>query len=150
MGFSITAGTRFYVGGETKVVSLQAFQADTYVEVREVESFGEIGDGAANYEAIDPRTARTIRLKRAYDGGVLAVVAADDMDDAGQIALHEARHDKFIDDVNFRIDLPQDDTIHSFYFSGSVLGVRRSPRGVNDVRTVTFSIAVNTELMSTV
>lgn len=147
MSFSISAGTRLYVGTPLEVYSLSAFQGVSYTEVGEIESFGEIDGGADVYEVIDPGLMRSVRFKRAADSGILAVVAADDQDDPGQNILRQAQRDVYSENHAFKIALPLPSGQQTSFFLGCVLKANRTPGDVNSVRKVTFAIAVNSDLL---
>lgn len=142
--------TKFFIGTTAAAETLQAFEADTYTQIKGVHDLGEFGDQFNPIEYAYVEEARNRRFKGMVDGGVLDLIVNRLAADAGQIKLVEAsKFDSGDDDVNFKMILPDKATPNgdgsTIYFRATVMGGRTSfGEGDNVIRT-TWSIAINTE-----
>lgn len=139
--------TKFFIGGNTVVTTLAAYQALTWVEIGKVYDLGEFGDVQ---EAIENKTigeSRLTRLKGSTDGGTIDLIVNRDPVDAGQLALSVASKLDF--DHNFKMILP--DKLApagkgtEFYLRAAVLGGRVSFGEADNVVRTTWSLAVNSD-----
>lgn len=158
MAIHKTAGARFYIGpvvnpdtieAMTDQNALAAFEAvatNDWVEVEEIESFGDLGDNSevATFASVADRRVR--KLKTTRDAGTMAVVCGRDPLDEGQIALIAAERT----DYNYNFKLVYADARETNYspsteyFAGMVLSRPTNLGGVQDITKRTFNIAVNT------
>lgn len=148
MAVTTTSGAKIHIGSANGADSETEFEADTYTEIGEVQSFGEFGDesAAVTFAAIGDQRIR--KLKGARDAGTLALVCGRDPLDAGQDALKTAEATKF--EYNFKIvlaDKPDSGgTDTTYYFRGLVMS-KRDNLGQNDsVTMTTFNIGINSQI----
>lgn len=145
MAVSLANGTRFFVGplaGSTTQPTTA-----TYVEVGEIEIFGELGDAATVREIVDPADLRTKRYRQTLDGGLLAIGVFRDPNDAGQIVMRAAVADEYDDEYWFKIELSDESGAETLYFSGPVLTARDRVGVSNDPLRTTFAIGVNSAVI---
>lgn len=156
MSVSKTAGARFYIGTDVNPDTIEAMtdeDAVTYfeglsgwVEVEEIESFGDLGDNSevTNFASVKDRRVRKFKTTR--DAGTMAIVCGRDPLDAGQVALVAAEKT----DLNYAFKLvyaDHRDDVHSDsveYFAGMVMSRPTNLGGNADVTKQTFNIGVNT------
>lgn len=160
MAIHKTAGARFYIGPvlnpdtveamteENALAFFEAIVENDWVEVEEIESFGDLGDNSevATFASISDRRVR--KLKTTRDAGTMAVVCGRDPLDDGQVAMIAAEKTDF----NYAFKLVYNDARdenHSpstEYFGGMVMSRPTNIGGVQDVTKRTFNIGVNTAI----
>ncbi len=159
MTVQAAAGTKIYIGTTatppniedlSDAAALAEFQADSYIEVGEVENLGEYGDQSQDVTFESLSDSRTRHLKGTRDAGVLPLVVGDDPDDEGQVALVDAEASNL--DYNFKIVLNNALTLGGTgqvdYFYGKVMSKRKSVGGVNDVVRSNFSVGINSRIVT--
>ncbi|PZU23793.1 MAG: hypothetical protein DI589_05860 [Shinella sp.] len=152
MTVNVTAGAKLYIGGPKSQQSddfvLSDFTGQTWVEIKELEALGSVGDTseAVNFTAISD--ARTRVLKGPRSAGVMEVVCGIDPADPGQLAAIAA--EKTIHDYAFKIvlnDAPAGGTASERYFIGKVMSQSEQYDQANSVMKLNISIAVNSNLV---
>ncbi len=152
-GVGTNSGSRLFIGPtvDESVDTLAEFEVLAYVEVGEVEDFGQIGDtwGEQTFTAVGD--VRTRRFKTTLDGGTTTFTLGLDLDDAGQQALTAAFKNKSCD-YAFKLEIPIDDCespaeIVELYFRGKVMGKQINLGTVDNVRRRSVPIAVNSDLI---
>lgn len=145
MTANTSAGTKLYIGSSS-VATVQAdFEAESWIEVGEVENLGEFGDEAELVNFISLNDSRVRKYKGARDAGTMAVVCADDPMDEGQLAMVAAEASNL--DYNFKVvgnnavTLGGNGSID--YFRGMVSSRRKNVAGANDITRRSFNVAVN-------
>lgn len=156
MAITTATGARYFVGGTTSIdyttdaTAIDAFEALAWVEIGEVEDGGEIGDESSDVTFQSLSDSRVRHLKGARDAGTLSLVVGDDPLDVGQIALRAAEQTKYL--YNFKIeyeDAPNADYSNSVdYFRGLVMSARKSVGEGDNVMKRTFSIGINTAILT--
>lgn len=149
MTVTTTSGTKIYLGTTDPADTKSEFAADTYVEIKEVESLGEFGDELKGVEFASIGDARVRKLKGARDAGTLALVVGRDPLDAGQIALKEAEKTK--SEYNIKVvaaDAPDSGFTNTIYYFRSLVMSARDQYGENDsvVKTM-FNLAINSDIL---
>lgn len=147
------AGAKLFIGGPNSNRSsvLADYQADSYVEVGEVEDLGEFGDEseAVNFTALSD--GRTRKFKGPRDAGTMTLVVGDDPTDEGQIAMEAAEAQPL--DYNFYVELNDKLTLGGensrHYFIGKVMAKRRNVGQANNVVRRNFTIGVNSAITDT-
>ncbi|HQS46925.1 MAG: hypothetical protein B7Y12_03825 [Rhizobiales bacterium 24-66-13] len=148
MGITATAGAKIYIGTTAAAANIAAYEADTYVEIKEVQDLGEFGDEAAEIEVTAVGDARKRRLKGTRDAGLLNLVCYRDPLDAGQQALIAA--EKTADAYNLKIvadDAPIGGTPTTFYMKVLAMSAKLSFSGPDDVTSITFALAINSDIL---
>lgn len=149
MSIASAAGAKVYIGTTTAATNEAQFAADTYVEIKDVEDLGELGDEseAINFAALGDGRVR--KLKGARDAGTLVLVVGRDPIDAGQLALKAAEKTSF--DFNFKIvanDAPDAEHTNSvYYFRGLVMSARDNYGQQNNVVRTTFNVGINSAII---
>lgn len=148
MGINTTAGAKIYIGTTAETENLAAYEADTYVEIKEAQDIGEFGDESAEIEVTAIGDRRKRRLKGTRDAGLLNLVCYRDPLDAGQQALIAA--EKTNAAYNLKIvaeDAPTGGTPTTFYMKVLVMSAKLNFSGADDVTSITFGLAINTDIL---
>lgn len=157
MTITTATGARYFIGGTTAIpyasgdaAAIAAFEALTWVEIKEVEDGGEIGDESADVTFQSLSDGRVRHLKGARDAGTLALVVGDDPLDAGQQALRDAEKTKFQFNIKVEYEDAPDATYSNSvdYFRGLVMLARKQVGAGDNVLRRTFNIGVNTEILT--
>lgn len=159
MGVQASAGTKIYIGTTaippnindlSDADALLVFEADSYIEVGEVENLGEYGDESTDVTFESLSDSRTRHLKGTRDAGTMPVVVGDDPEDEGQLAMIDAEASNL--DFNFKVVLNNKLTLGGTgqvdYFYGKVMSKRQSVGGVNDVTRKNFSVGINSRIVT--
>lgn len=151
MAVNTAAGAKVYIGSantDPSNTDLTGFQADTYVEIGEVEDLGEFGDAVNNTTFTSLNDRRVRKFKTSYDAGELSITAGDDASDAGQAAFIAALASDF--DYNFKVTLSDEQTVGGtpteIYFAGQVMSDRRNVGNVENVVRRSYTVGINTAL----
>jgi len=151
MTVNTAQGARFYIGttqsiDETSsVTALADFEADSYVEVGEVEDLGEFGDQSdeVNFTALGDGRVRKIKGPR--NAGSMNLVVGSDSNDEGQDAMIAAEAQTL--DYNFKVVANDAVTIGGNasvrYFRGKVMSKRENFGNASNVVRRTFAVGVN-------
>ncbi|MDQ0347860.1 iron ABC transporter substrate-binding protein [Ancylobacter vacuolatus] len=149
MTIASAAGAKIYIGTTVPASNETAFAADIYVEIKEIEDLGELGDESEAINFASLGDARVRKLKGARDAGTLVLVVGRDPLDLGQIAAKAAEKTSF--EYNFKIvanDAPDaDHTSSIYYFRGLVMSARDNYGQQNNVVRTTFNIGINTAII---
>lgn len=149
MTVNTAAGTKVFIGTVGAATTQGEFEADSYIEVGEVEDLGEFGDTAeeVNFTALANRRVR--KFKGSFNAGTMTVTAGSDPADAGQQALLAAFATDF--DYNFKVTLndevTQGGTPTTLYFRGKVMDKRRNVGQVNNIVRQNFAVGINSEIL---
>jgi hypothetical protein len=156
MTITTATGCRYFIGGTTAIdyttdaAAIAAFEAMTWVEIKEVEDGGEFGDESADVSFQSLGDGRVRHLKGARDAGTIALVVGDDPLDAGQLAVRAAEKTKF--QYNFKVeyeDAPSALYENSVdYFRGLVMSARKNVGTGDNVLRRTFNIGISTEILT--
>ncbi|KSV79003.1 hypothetical protein N182_18600 [Sinorhizobium sp. GL2] len=157
MTITTATGARYFIGGTTAIpyasgdaAAIAAFEALTWVEIKEVEDGGEIGDESADVTFQSLSDGRVRHLKGARDAGTLALVVGDDPFDAGQQALRDAEKTKFQYNIKVEYEDAPDATYSNSvdYFRCLVMSARKQVGAGDNVLRRTFNIGINTEILT--
>lgn len=149
MGVNTAAGSRLFIGTTAPATDEASFEADSYIEVEEVEDAGQVGDesAAVNFTAL--KDSRVQKFKGPRDAGTMAVVCGDSAGDPGQDAMIAAEGTKF--DYNFKVMLNDALTLSGtptiLYFRAKVMSQRRNIGQVNNVVKRAFNLGVNSAIV---
>lgn len=154
MTINTASGSKLFVGPAGQLTTLTAYQAileANWIEVGEIEDLGEFGDESEGVTFTALSDARVRNLKGPRNAGTMTLVVGDDMTDEGQIALEAAEASPldftFMVVLNDAITLGGDNSNHFFY--GKVMSKRRNAGNASNVVRRTFSIGINSEILST-
>lgn len=149
-----TAGLKVYIGGTMEQQSDDFVLADfttppqTWVEIKEVEAAGSVGDTseAVNFTAISD--ARTKVLKGPRSAGTMELICGIDADDAGQLAIIAAEKTPY--DYAFKVvfnDAPPGGTPSERYFIAKVMSQSEQYDQANSVMKLNASLGVNSNIV---
>lgn len=103
-----TAGAKLFIGGTKPMPSedltASDFEGESWVEIKELESLGTVGDAAEEVEFAAIGQARTRRMKGTRSSAPMEIVCGIDYQDAGQLALIAA--EKTSGNYAFKIEFP--------------------------------------------
>jgi hypothetical protein len=149
MTINTAAESTIAIGTTVAAANQAQFEADTYIEIGEVEDLGEFGDEAEEVTFTALADRRTRKLKGSFNAGTITCVAGSDLSDAGQQALVDAFATDF--DYNFRVTLNDTLTVSGtptvLYFRGKVMSKRLNVGTVNNVVRRSFPVGINSEII---
>lgn len=151
MAINTTAGAKLYIGGVRPVATDTSaeYAALTWVEIKETENLGEIGDEAAQVTFRGIADSRVRKLKGGSDAGTQTVVCGTDELDLGQIAMNAAAKTKF--EYAFKLELldklDANDTNTIYYFGAPVFSARERFDEADNVVRTTYALGINTDVI---
>jgi len=149
MTVNTAAESTIAIGTTAAATDITGFQADTYIEVGEVEDLGEFGDQAEEVTFTALANRRTRKFKGSFNAGTLTVVCGSDGVDVGQDAMIAAFASD--DDYNFRVTLNDAITVSGtptvLYCRGKVMSKQRNVGQVNNIVRQTFAVGINSEIL---
>jgi hypothetical protein len=157
MAIHKTAGAKFYISPTQAVPdtindmtdqnALAYFQGlSDWIEVEEVEEFGELGDSSEQINFVAVGDARMRKLKGPRDAGVQAIVCGRDPLDDGQEQLIAAE----ATDFNYPVKIELADARSSnhtdsvLYYAGLVMSKPTGMGNASSVTRRTFNIGIQT------
>jgi len=150
MSVNTNAGTRFFIGLRLVAdlpadaeAALDILKAATYVEVGEIENYGDYGDEIGDVTFAGVKDGRTRHLKGLADAGSMDLTIGFDKGDAGQIKLVAAQKDRSRYDYPIKIVYLDGLTD---YFAGKVMSTKKQPGGAEDVVKRSATIGINSEI----
>ncbi len=148
------AGCRFSIGTKSGADDQTAYEADTYVEVGEIEDLGEFGDTFSNVNFTALSDGRVRKYKGTADAGDIALVVGLDNGDAGQEAVKTAHQDRSKGDYNIKITLNDGDPAAAtpikpttFYMRGKVMKNTVAAGSADNVVKRNISVAINSDIL---
>lgn len=147
-----TAGSKLYIGGTLSQKStdfvLADFTSQSWVEIKETEGLGALGDTAEAITFTGVGDARTRTLKGSRNAGTMEVVCGIDAADPGQIAVIAA--EKSYHDYAFKLalnDAPPGGTPSERYFIAKVMSQSEQFDQANNVMKLNIGLAVNSNIV---
>lgn len=148
------AGCRFWLGGKTGADTQTQYEADTYVEVGEIEDLGEFGDTFSSVTFTSLKNGRVRKYKGTADAGDLTLTVGLDNGDAGQKAVKVAHKDRSKGDYNIKITLNDGDPTATpalkpttFYMRGKVMNNTVAPGAADNVVRRNITIGINSDIL---
>jgi len=148
------AGCRLYIGGKTGADTQAEYEADTYVDVGEIEDLGEFGDTFSSVTFTSLKNGRVRKYKGTADAGDLTVTVGLDNGDAGQSAVKTAHKDRSKGDYNIKITLNDGDPDASpaikpttFYFRVKVMNNTVAPGAADNVVRRNITMGINSDIL---
>ncbi|GGO55225.1 hypothetical protein SAMN05444398_103280 [Roseovarius pacificus] len=152
MPITATAGAKLYIGGVLAMKSddfvLTDFDSATWVEIKDLDSLGSLGDSANEITQDLIGENRTKRLKGTRNAPPMEVIAAINYEDTGQQALVAAEKTK--DDYAFKLvfdDAPSGGTPSERYFIAKVASANEAYDTANTVMKLNASLWVNSNVV---
>ncbi|HEN8714174.1 TPA: hypothetical protein U8203_004035 [Pseudomonas putida] len=148
------AGCRLAIGGKTGAGTLTEYEADTYVQVGEIEDLGDFGDtfSAVNFTALSDGRVR--KYKGTADAGNMTLTVGLDSGDAGQKAVSVAHKDRSKGNYNVKVTLNDGDPDAAtpilpttFYFGVKVMNNTVAPGAADNVVRRNMTFAINTDII---
>lgn len=147
-----TNGSKLYIGNavaDTDDDLVDAdFNAQSWVEVGGITNLGEVGDQSELIQANLISLNRTKKAKGTANAGSMAIVAAADWANTGQLALRAAA--KTDDNYAFRLvfnDSPPGGVNSERKFIGLVMGSRYQFNEANNITNLMGAIEVNSNIV---
>ena len=153
MSINGASGSKLFIGGVNVSLTQDRaeYEADSYIEVGELEDLGEFGDESETINFTSLADGRTRKLKGPRDAGTMPVVVGDDMTDEGQTAMEAAEGTPF--DYNFYVELNDAVTLggnpSKHYFAGKVMTKRRNVGNASNVVRRSFAVGINSAIIPT-
>lgn len=149
MTVNTAAQSRVFIGTTGLANSQVDYEADSYVEIGEVEDLGEFGDTAEEVTFTALADRRTRKFKGSFNAGSLTVTCGSDPSDPGQDALIAAFASDF--DYNFKVTLNDEVTLGgtptTLFFAGKVMSKSRNVGQVNNIVKQKYMVGINTEIL---
>jgi hypothetical protein len=146
-------GSTLFIGGPNsdRETSLVNYQADSYIEVGEIEDLGEFGDESERITFTALSDGRVRKFKGPRDAGEMTLVVGDDPTDEGQVALEAAEAQSL--DYNFKVVLNDKLTLggsdSQHFFIAKVFSKRRNVGNASNVVRRNFVIGINSAITDT-
>lgn len=149
MTIQTSTNCRIHIGTTAEADTLTEYEADTYVEVGEVEDLGEFGDESSIVTFAALNDGRMRKLKGIKDAGDMALVVAMDGDDEGQAALVAAEKDSTSVGYNVKIELNDKGTTNAttFFFRAQVTSNRLAIGAADNVIRRNVTLAITSEIL---
>lgn len=153
MTVNTASGAKLFIGtaNSNRETALLDYQADSYIEVGEIEDLGEFGDESERINFTALSDGRTRKFKGPRDAGEMPIVVGDDPTDEGQIAMEAAEASpldfNFYVQLNDAISLGGQDSKH--YFIAKVFSKRRNVGNASNVVRRNFAVGINSAITST-
>lgn len=141
------AGSRLYISsGVPATYNKAGFEALTWTEVGEVTEIPAFGK-VYNIVTFNPLGDRqTIKRKGSYDNGELDIPYAYDVnDDAGQLLMTAAVDSDA--SYSFKVDIKEDPTLKSVYFTAQVTSQPITVGGVDSIVMMNSTLAIDNDVL---
>lgn len=141
---STFAGSKIYIGTTLAAINQSQFEADTYVEIKEVSNMGEFGSVANIVQFPTVSDDFVDKAKGTRNAGDPALVVGRAPADPGQVALRHAETTKF--KWNFKVEIAdavdEQHTNTVVYFRALVAGSNIQTGGNEDFVTETYALGI--------
>lgn len=146
MSINATAKAKVYIGSANATIStLDDFEADTYTQIKEIEDLGNWGAEARELSFITLESGYVRRLAGSIDSGKVALVAARDPLDPGQILLN-ANVGAYLP-YAFKVvlnDAPNNSgTPTTFYFRAVILSAQNKFGKADEITMTDFTLGID-------
>jgi len=151
MSVFASSGAKLYIGSlnNSTAIVLNDMQADSYVEVGELEDLGEFGDTSEDITFTSLNDGRVRHLKGPRDAGTMPATSGMDMTDEGQVAMDAAESSS--SSFNFKITMDNADTGggsgSEHYFTGKVMSKRIQVGNASNVTRKLYTVGIQTEIL---
>lgn len=149
MSVNTAGGCAFAIGPAGTPATLGEYQAESYIDVGEVEDLGQFGDAspAINFATLADGRERIFKGPRS--AGTQTVVCGADSSEDGQTAMIAAEATPL--DYMFRVTLNDQETLGGtpsvLYYHGKVMSKRLNVGNASNVVRRNFDVAVNSEVL---
>lgn len=159
MTVNTAGGTRVFIGSTNipenmedidDAAAILLFQADSYIEINEVENLGAFGDESSSVTFASLKDGRTRKYKGTRDAGDAELVVGKDDEDEGQQALLAAERTKF--DYNIMVINNDAETLGGNgsvdFFYAKIMSSRKTVGDVNNVVRRNFTLGINSRTVT--
>lgn len=148
------AGCRLAIGTKAPADDKAGYEADTYIDVGEIEDLGEFGDTFNSVTFTSLGDGRTRKYKGTADAGDLTVTVGLDNGDEGQQAVKAAHADRSKGNYNIRVTLNDGDPTANpvvlpttFYFGVKVMNNAVAAGNADNVVRRNITLGINTDIL---
>lgn len=150
MSIHTNAKTRLFIGAANNTISdLADFEAETWLEIKEVEDIGEFGVEGSEQSFMSLADGYVRKLKGSLNSGSLQVVAARDPADEGQNRARAAAADWF--KYPFKVELNDkptpDGTNTVYYFRAPVMSAKTNYGNADNIVKTTFALSIDGQIL---
>lgn len=145
-----SAGAKLYIGNTDPCDTVEDYEAQPWIEIGEVENFGEFGK-SYNLVTFNPiGNKRTRKFKGSYNEGALSLTLGRVPSDAGQEVLRTAVDSPF--SFNFKITLDDEPDVSganptTFYFAAKAMAYTTNLGDVNGVVRSTANVEIDSDIL---
>lgn len=149
MSIGTASGVSIFLGSASSAATQGEFEADSYVEIGEIEDAGQIGDQSAEIQFVTLADGRVRKLKGPRDAGTQTVVCGADPSDEGQAAAIAAEGTTFDYAVKMVLNdqLTMGGTPTIMYYLAKVMSKRRNVGNASNVVRFNFDLGVNSAVI---
>lgn len=138
------AGSKIYIGTTAAAASRSQFEADTFLEIKEVSNMGELGAAANILQFPIVSDDFVKKSKGTRNAGDPVLVVGRLPNDPGQVRVRQAEETKYF--YNFKLEIAdainEEHTNTVIYFRALVAGVPMQLGGNEDFVTESYSLGV--------
>lgn len=150
MSIHTNAKSRLYIGTANNTISdLTDFEAETWLEIKEVEDIGEFGVEGSEQTFLSLADGYVRKLKGSLNSGTVEVVAARDPSDEGQNRARAAAGDWF--KYPFKVELndkPEPTGTNTiFYFRAPVMSAKSNYGNADNIVKTTFALSIDGQIL---
>lgn len=148
------AGCRLGFGTKTPAADKAGYEADTYVDVGEIEDLGEFGDTFSNVNFTALGDGRVRKYKGTADAGDMTLTVGLDNGDAGQTAVKAAHADRTKGNYNVKVTLNDGNPTANpvilpttYYFGVKVMNNTVAAGSADNVVRRNMTFGINTPIL---
>jgi hypothetical protein len=150
MAIHTNAKSRLFIGAANNTIStLDQYEAETWLEIKEVEDIGEFGVEGSEQTFISLADGYVRKLKGSLNSGALEVVVGRDPSDEGQNRARAAAGDWF--KYPFKVELNDKPTPTGentvYYFRAPVMSAKSNYGNADNIVRTTFALSIDGEIL---
>lgn len=140
------AKSRLFIGAANNTISeLSDFEAESWLEIKEVEDIGEFGVEGSEQTFLSLADGYVRKLKGSLNSGTLEVIAGRDPSDPGQNRARAAAGDWF--KYPFKVELNDKPTPTGtntvYYFRAPVMSAKSNYGNADNIVKTTFALSID-------
>jgi len=151
------AGCRLAIGTKTPATTRAEYEADTYVDVGEIEELGDFGDTFNSVNFTSLADGRVRKYKGTADAGDMTMTVGLDNGDAGQQAVKTAHADRTKGNYNIKVTLNDGDPTAdpvvlptTFYYGAKVMNNTVAAGSADNVVRRNVTLGINTDILEVI
>lgn len=150
MAIHTNAKSRLFIGAANNTIStIDQYEAETWLEINEVEYIGEFGVEGSEQTFISLADGYVRKLKGSLNSGALEVVVGRDPSDEGQNRARAAAGDWF--KYPFKVELNDRPTPTGentvYYFRAPVMSAKSNYGNADNIVRTTFALSIDGEIL---